>query len=156
MPLSFFFFDTFWLLNCVVPLSHREKVGAITLDLWGTEGNPRLCKIECAQPRDGARETTHVMDFMSESHLVPSAAAQTAAARLRIGPWEHVSSFTVPSAEVSVQHTCLRRALSLCLTLQLCLTCCVFASVGCAVDELDAAITTFRTRVALLARRVPR
>ena len=87
------------------------------LDLWGTEGNPRLCKIECAQAREGAKETLHVMDFMAENHLdAPSTpdirmAAQTAAARLRIGPWEHVASFTVPSAEVPPASACARAPL---------------------------------------------
>ena len=103
--------------SCLFCNCCREKVSAITLDLWGTEGNPRLCKIECAQAREGAKETPHVMDFMAENHLdAPSTpdirmAAQTAAARLRIGPWEHVASFTVPSAEVLPASACARAPL---------------------------------------------
>ena len=149
--------DTFRCLNCVAHHNRREKVSAVTLDLWGTEGNPRLCKIECAQPREGAKETPHVMDFVSESHLgVPSAAAQAAAARLRIGPWEHVSSFTVPSAEVSAQCPCPCVAFSLMdFSPQSCLTRCFFASVGCTVGELDAAIATISKGMALLAHSIP-
>ena len=90
----------------VFDLGRAPAVAAVSLGLWGSDGNPRICKLECAAPRDTRRSINFgsaigaTLDSMDSAHDPGASVSQSSLALLRIGSWEHVASFTVPSAQV--------------------------------------------------------
>ena len=88
-------------------LGRAAAVAAVSLGLWGSDGNPRICKLECAAPRDTRRSMNFggpigaTLDSIGSMHDPSAIVSQSSLALLRIGSWQHVASFTVPSAQVS-------------------------------------------------------